>query len=127
MQYILSKMLIVYLTPRSFLFCDYDGTYETIAQYCEVKKLTGQQKSDTKTLADFRSRSEGILFLNSKHNAKGHNLEFVQQIILYHDVEPEIRKQIIGRAQRPGRDPTEQLQVYILIDNNESETRNLQR
>jgi len=44
------------------------------------------------------------------------NLEFTDIIIIMHKIE-DVKKQLIARAQRPGR--TEQLEIYQLLHLNE--------
>ena len=50
--------------------------------------------------------------LNSRFFGSGLNLENSTDIILYHSMTPEITKQVIGRAQRPGR--TQPLNIWNL-------------
>ena len=50
--------------------------------------------------------------LNSRFFGSGLNLENSTDIIMYHAMSPEITKQVIGRAQRPGR--TQPLNIWNL-------------
>jgi len=109
-------------TKKILIFCDYDGTYETISRYCRMLKLNGDQENDARVLTRFKDEKQAILFLNSRNDAKGHNLEYVDHIILYHDVDLDRKRQIIGRAQRPGRDVTQRLLITILEEVEDEDT-----
>ena len=56
-----------------------------------------------------------MIFLNSRFNGAGINLQEASDIILYHEMDSSTQQQIIGRANRIGR--TKQLNVHhILVD-----------
>ena len=58
-----------------------------------------------------------VLLINSRSYGSGLNLENTTDIVLFHRFNSEIEKQVIGRAQRPGR--TEALNVWYLLHDNE--------
>tara|TARA_B100000989_G_scaffold292886_1_gene269473 strand:- start:2066 stop:2542 length:477 start_codon:yes stop_codon:yes gene_type:complete len=57
------------------------------------------------------------LLLNSTNAGAGLNLENTTDLVLFHNMSSEISVQVIGRAQRPGRQS--KLNVYRLIYDNE--------
>ena len=69
-----------------------------------------------KTLQRYKEEDVNVLLLNSRLYGSGMNLEFTTDVIMFHKVDSEIEKQIIGRAQRYPR--TNALNVhYFLYDN----------
>ena len=56
---------------------------------------------------------------NTYTHGAGLNLEFVYIIIIVHKMNDDLKKQLIARAQRPGR--SDQLEVYQLLHLNEVE------
>lgn len=61
--------------------------------------------------------SINCLLLNSTNAGAGLNLENTTDLVLFHNMSSEISVQVIGRAQRPGRQ--NKLNVYRLIYDNE--------
>ena len=55
--------------------------------------------------------------LNSKYQGSGHNLQSATRVIIFHKVSDTIKEQIVGRAQRYGRNKP--LTVIQLLDENE--------
>jgi len=83
--------------------------------------LKGQASTVKKYIDDFRDKKVRILMLNAQFFGAGMNLQMATDIIMYHRFTKEIEEQIIGRAQRLGRDVNESLNVYYLLHDNESE------
>ena len=65
----------------------------------------------------FNSGETQVLFANASQYGSGLNLPDCTDIIMFHKFDSEIEKQIIGRAQRPGR--SNELQVWYLLHENE--------
>jgi SNF2 family DNA or RNA helicase len=60
------------------------------------------------------------VLLNAKYFGAGLNLQFTDEIIIYHRMSKDLETQVIGRAQRLGR--TESLKInYLCYDNEYSE------
>jgi len=51
----------------------------------------------------FKDGKLKVIFLNSSFDGAGLNLQEATDIILYHDMPPHTQSQIIGRANRIGR------------------------
>ncbi len=60
--------------------------------------------------------------LNAKFFGAGMNLQMTTDIIMYHRFTDEMEEQIVGRAQRLGRDINSTLNVYYLVHDNEKQT-----
>ena len=54
-------------------------------------------------LKNFKDGNVNVIFLNSRFNGAGINLEQTNDIILYHKMGEDIRRQVLGRALRIGR------------------------
>ena len=109
--------------PRRFLILsEYDGIFDDLESRLRVEKinyafLKGQCSTINKVLQEFRNETINVLLVNPKYYGCGLNLEFTTDIILFHKLDVEMEKQIIGRAQRSGR--TSSLRVWHLIHDNE--------
>ena len=66
-----------------------------------------------KILNAYRNGSVQVLLVNSSFYGCGMNLENTTDVIFYHKTETVMYKQVIGRAQRPGR--TTCLNVHNLL------------
>ena len=74
----------------------------------------------TNKIYDFKNNDDlNILMANTYTHGAGLNLEFVDIIIIVHKMNDDLKKQLIARAQRPGR--SDQLEVYQLLHLNEIE------
>lgn len=83
--------------------------------------LKGTANSIQKELDDFNA-SRGcshVLLMDSVHYGAGLNLHNATDVILFHRSENELERQVIGRAQRPGRE--EALRVTYILYENENE------
>ena len=67
-------------------------------------EIKGHVKTIEKNLDYYRSGIIKVLFLNSNTSAAGINLQGTTDIILYHQMSTNNENQIIGRANRIGRD-----------------------
>jgi hypothetical protein len=81
------------------------------------KRLKGSGGVIKNIIAKFKSGETRVLLLNAKHYGVGLNLQMCSHIVLFHRMEKDMEKQIIGRGQRDGR--TTQLEVMYLCHNNE--------
>jgi SNF2 family DNA or RNA helicase len=93
---------------KFIIFSDYDETFnqlKTLFLENEIKwiELTGTSITKNKKLKSFKEGDISVIFLNSKINCAGINLEECTDIILYHDMDYNVQTQIIGRANRIGR------------------------
>jgi SNF2 family DNA or RNA helicase len=58
------------------------------------------------------------LLINPKAYGSGLNLENTTDVVIYHKLNEQMNRQVIGRAQRPGR--TSRLRIWYLFNENES-------
>lgn len=86
--------------------------------------LKGDSETVKNYIDDFKNKKIQILMLNAQHFGAGMNLHMATDIIMYHRFNNETEEQIIGRAQRLGRNIEEPLNVYYLLHDNESDNIN---
>lgn len=103
---------------RFIIFSDWNETFSSITdilqenniQFSEVK---GTHKVRLKALERFNNGKIPVLFLNSKYNGAGINLQGTTDIIMYHEMSEGTETQVIGRANRIGRKKS--LEVHHLL------------
>ena len=104
---------------RILLFSGYDTTFIELQSALEQKNisytlLNGSDGSIQRKISEHKSGKVRVLCMNAKMMGAGLNLQHATDIILYHRQSDDLQKQIIGRAQRPGRNPEEPLRVWKL-------------
>lgn len=82
---------------------------------CSV--LKGSMATIEKRINEFKNGKIKVLLMNSESYCAGMNLQCTTDVIIYHNLNSDIEKQAIGRAQRIGR--TSKLNVHYLKHNNE--------
>lgn len=95
-------------SKRFIIFSNYDQTYNIIKKVCkeneiQIKEVKGRSVTRNATLRNFKDGAFSVIFLNGSYNGAGINLECTSDIILYHDVPDDTKKQLIGRGNRIGR------------------------
>jgi SNF2 family DNA or RNA helicase len=103
---------------RFIVFSDWDESFTSIRevmktnniQFVEVK---GTINTRTRNIEKFRNGQVNVVFLNSKTDSSGINMQETTDIILYHAMNEVTTKQIIGRANRIGRKTP--LEVHHLV------------
>lgn len=85
--------------------------------YFELKGLASSREKKLQSFKD-PSGDINVIFLNSKFNGAGINLQCVTDIILYHEMEEALEKQLIGRAMRIGK--VGSLRLHRLKDSNDN-------
>lgn len=93
---------------KFIVFSGHDESFDLIKKsfkdndtaYVEIK---GGRESREKKLAMYQTGDVNTIFLNAKFNGAGINLEMTTDIIIYHDMDPLVEIQLIGRANRVGR------------------------
>lgn len=103
---------------KFIIFSNYSETFSHIVNvldknHISYKELKGQIGTRNKILKSFKNGEISVLFLNSKNNGAGINLQQTTDIILYHRLEHSLEIQTIGRANRVGR--RESLTVHHLL------------
>lgn len=106
-----SKFLIFSEFEQSFVHM-YEHLKSAGITYAHVKGNSAINNIDK-----YKNGNVDALLVNSRNYASGINLENTTDVILFHKFETQIEKQIIGRAQRPGRDCS--LNVWYLLNENE--------
>ena len=103
---------------KFIIFSEFDETFYAIREILNMysisfKELKGHASTRKKNIRLFKEGKVKVLFLNSNYNGAGINLQESTDIILYHDMNEDMKKQIIGRANRIGR--KSKLSVHYLI------------
>ena len=95
---------------RKFLiFSMYDESFHIIRRVLDIHnidfvEISGSKASRDLKLKKFKENKVSVVFLNSRFNGAGINLETATDIILYHEMPQTVRDQVIGRALRIGRE-----------------------
>lgn len=109
---------------RIIVFSDYQGTFKPVVAMLRQLGLAHTELDGGNVSAldaaqrDFRLGHAKILLVNSEFYGAGMNLECAKDVVFMHLMTPHMEKQVVGRAQRPGR--TCQLAVWSLMFNNEA-------
>jgi len=103
---------------RFIVFSSWDETFDIIKKVfsehdISFMELNGHKSTREKKLKEFREGKYSVIFLNSRFNGAGINLEFVSDIIIYHEMSEMLETQVVGRALRIGRDSP--LNVHNLL------------
>jgi hypothetical protein len=93
---------------KYLIFSNHDATFEKILRELEIKKITyrvlnGALGRVRNTIDMFKKGDIRVVLLNAKYNGAGIDLSMATNIVIYHELPSEIRKQVIGRGQRVGR------------------------
>jgi len=94
---------------KFLIFSMFDESFSIIRRGLDEHKIDFVEISGSKATRDiklkkFREGKVNVVFLNSRFNGAGINLETASDIILYHEMPPAIREQVVGRALRIGRE-----------------------
>jgi hypothetical protein len=109
--------------PKIIIFCDNGYIFSTITIIGEKLGIKAQSLDNqnveiiTKVINDFGHDDTDMLLIESNLYGCGLNLEMCTDLILFHGMDND--EQVIGRAQRPGRDPNSNLLVHKLHYPNE--------
>jgi len=108
---------------KIIVFSDFQATFSLVVTMLQCLDMTyteldgGNVRELDAAQQDFRSGRAQVLLVNSAFYGAGMNLECATDIVFMHSMAPHMEKQVIGRAQRPGR--TCQLAVWSLLYKNE--------
>jgi SNF2 family DNA or RNA helicase len=110
------------LAKKWLVFSSFDATFQGIINQLDSRgvrysKLYGTVQHIQRVINDFRDGTIQVLLLNAVHFGMGLNLEMATDILIYHKMSIETERQVIGRAQRPGR--SSPLNVHYLCHTNE--------
>ncbi len=108
---------------KYIIFSDFYNTFKYVKDLLNKKEMKfmeldgGKIETIDKSVKEYREGETQILLSNSTFFGCGLNMEFTTDIIFMHKMEKGTEKQVIGRAQRPGR--TNRLKVHYIYYNNE--------
>ena len=107
---------------RILIFSEYDSSFSDMIDILSKhqinwSKIIGSASQIGNTVDKYKSGEIQYLLLNANYFGSGLNLENTTDIILFHRMNPALKIQVEGRAQRPGR--TSQLKIWELLYENE--------
>jgi len=108
---------------RTLIFSEHEGNFDCYSKAFaksgrnNLSAVKGSISHITSLLGKFNSGEIPNLFLNAKYCGSGLNLEKTDVVIIMHKMSQDNIKQVIGRAQRIGRQG--QLEVFFLYAENE--------
>lgn len=106
---------------KLIVFSEYDHAFDSIREVLrelDVRHEMLKGSSVSKVVELYRSTSDlRVLLVNPRWSGVGLNLENTTDVVIYHSVAPQMEKQIVGRAHRPGRESA--LRVWHLRYPNE--------
>jgi SNF2 family DNA or RNA helicase len=108
---------------KILIFSEYEGNFDCYSKAFaksgrnNLSAVKGSISHITNLLGKFNSGEIPCLFLNAKYCGSGLNLEKTDVVIIMHKMTQDNIKQVIGRAQRIGRQG--QLEVFFLYAENE--------
>ena len=116
-----AKLLIDNPHGKFLLFSRYDSSFhlifEKLKSRLEIRFLTGNKDTISRTLADFEKGNIDVLCINSQATAAGMHIPAATHVVLLHRMRPEEERQILARAYRLGR--TEPLHFIHLLHDRE--------
>lgn len=107
---------------KFLIFSSYDRALANVSSTLREidvrhRYLKGNSVQIESTMNMYRNNDVNVLLVNPKNYGCGVNMEGTTDIIMLHKFDSEIEKQVIGRAQRVGRD--KELRVWYLLYDNE--------
>ena len=93
---------------RFLVFSSYDNSFNTVRELLNKEgipwsKLCGNTYQINKIIKKYSENKIRVLLLNAKYYGSGFNLQMTTDIVIYHRMDADLEKQIIGRGQRLGR------------------------
>ena len=117
-----TAMQIVKADPdgRFVVYSCHDASFDPCFKILDDARISyrvvkGNASSREGSVQTFQAGQTNILFLNALKDAAGINLQTATDIILFHEMTDSLESQIIGRALRIGRDPSNVLTVHHLV------------
>lgn len=106
---------------KVLVFSEYDNSFSKIDKILHEESLSYDYVKGVGINSIIQKYKHGnetdVLLVNSKSFGSGLNLENTTDVILFHKFDSQIEKQVVGRAQRPGR--TSVLNIHYLLYENE--------
>ena len=115
---LLKQLLDTAPNKKILLFANSDNPLEMIMPVLKEMNVThaalrGNSGSFRNLINKYVAGDIQVLLMNSKHCGCGLNLHMTTDLIMFHKFNSDMDRQIVGRAQRPGRDS--QLKVWYLL------------
>ena len=109
-------------TKRFMVFSEFDGGLNKIEKLFNDNEIRysgikGTSNTISRIIDEFKERKFNVLLLNAKYFGAGLNLQFTDEIVIFHRMSKDLEKQVIGRAQRLGRQTP--LRINYLCYHNE--------
>lgn len=106
------------------MFANFPETFKKIEQQFKLhaikyRILKGSDADVIKYKQEFIDGKITVLLLNANFFGAGMNLQMATDVVIYHRFTKELEQQVIGRAQRMGRETA--LTVYYLLHDNEDQ------
>mgnify|MGYP003683490745 FL=1 len=106
---------------RTMVFSEYEASFtDLISNLNEHNISFSQLKGSTGRICNivdkFKNCEFEVLLLNAKNCGAGLNLQFTDNIIIYHRMSIDLENQVIGRAQRLGRSNALNI-TYVCYEN----------
>ena len=106
---------------RLMVFSEYNSTLNTLTEEflsndIDYSSIKGHSSTIERTLNNFKEKKFNVLLLNATHFGAGLNLQFTDEIIIWHRMNGDLERQVIGRAQRLGRKTPLEI-TYLCYDN----------
>ena len=106
---------------RLMVFSEYNSTLNTLTEEflsnkIDYSSIKGHSSTIERTLNNFKEKKFNVLLLNATHFGAGLNLQFTDEIIIWHRMSGDLERQVIGRAQRLGRKTPLEI-TYLCYDN----------
>jgi SNF2 family DNA or RNA helicase len=104
---------------KVIIFSDYPAVFKDFEGFFKTRNIKfvsldgGSVEAIDKAVKSYKEGDSTILLADSSMYGSGLNFENTTDIILIHKINPELEKQVIGRAQRPGRNGV--LQIHRLL------------
>lgn len=121
LEMLLKEILTSTSKRKILIFSNYDITFQNISTILEKNNLSYDYLKGigiNNIINKYKNTNDNnILLVNTKAYGCGLNLENTTDIIMFHKFDSQDEKQIIGRAQRPGR--TTPLSLWYLLHANE--------
>lgn len=117
----LTRELLDNTEKRYLIFSEFNGTFDIIKRRLDQTNiryaiLIGTAVHIQKVIEQYKKGEIQVLLLNALHFGAGLNLQMTDEIIIYHRMNNDLEKQVIGRAQRLGRQ-TQLVIRYLCYDN----------
>lgn len=118
----LEVIMRLHAGPKTLIYSNHGKSFEEICQCLSrlgktYDYIRGGHKQISNTIEAYKDDRIDILLVNSNYYGSGLNLENTTDVMMFHALNTEIEKQVVGRAQRMGR--THDLRVWHLLHENE--------